>query len=170
MACALPAVAQESANYGLTEHTFNAGGHPAGGVSMTSESFLISLDAVGDSVTAPGLGNTSYRMLGGFVSGYPPPGEVNGLLFVNPSTLVWSPEESGGHYNLYRALMGSLPDSEFGSCEQPGLAGESAFDADVPPASDGYFYLVTAKNRLHEEGTKGRSSSGVERPNPNPCP
>jgi hypothetical protein len=168
--CALPAAAQESDNYRLTEHTFNAGGHPADGVSLTSASYRVSLDAIGDSVTARWLGGASYQMDGGFVSAYPPPGEVNDLLFADAATLVWSPDGSGGHYNLYRALMSTLPGSEYGSCEQPGLAGETAFDADVPPASDCYFYLVTAENRLHEEGTKGWSSSGAERSNPSPCP
>jgi hypothetical protein len=32
------------------------------------------------------------------------------------------------------------------------------------------FYLVTGENRLGEEGTKGRTSTGAERVNPTPCP
>ena len=32
------------------------------------------------------------------------------------------------------------------------------------------FYLVTARNRLGEEGTKGYRSPGIERPNDAPCP
>ena len=38
------------------------------------------------------------------------------------------------------------------------------------PAGNGYFYLVTARNRLWEEGTKGSSSAGAQRANPAPCP
>jgi hypothetical protein len=39
----------------------------------------------------------------------------------------------------------------------------TATDPASPPPDSIYFYLVTAENRLGEEGTKGYSSSGVER-------
>jgi len=49
------------------------------------------------------------------------------------------------------------------------LAGENATDASIPAAATGYFYLVTAENRLAEEGTKGSNSTGGERLG-NVCP
>ena len=50
------------------------------------------------------------------------------------------------------------------------VAGTSAVDDTLPSTGTGLFYLVTGVNRLREEGTKGRSSSGTERANPLPCP
>ena len=58
----------------------------------------------------------------------------------------------------------------YGACEQYGLTGNSATDNAAVPAGDGYFYLVTAENRLDEEGTKGFDSAQVERTNDAPCP
>ena len=46
-----PVLAQESASYKLNEHTFNSGGNPSDGVVLTSASYKITLDAIGDSVT-----------------------------------------------------------------------------------------------------------------------
>jgi hypothetical protein len=106
----------------------------------------------------------------GFPLTYPPPGEVRGLRFLDSETLVWNPEKSVGVYNLYRDLIGSLSGLGYGSCKEQDLASETATDSDPLPTDNGYFYLVTAENRLTEEGTKGFDGYGAERPNPSPCP
>jgi hypothetical protein len=166
-----PALAQSSAGYILEEHVFNAGGHPEAGTVLTSASYRMSLDALGDAVLGTGLGSASYHMDGGFGSAYPPPGEVTGLLLLDDDeTLVWDPERSVGVYHLYRDLLSALSGLGYGQCEQYGIATETATDSDTPSASTGYFYLVTAENRLAEEGTKGWDSSDDERLNPSPCP
>jgi hypothetical protein len=170
LALALPAAAQESHSFKLQEHVFNAGGHPAGGVSMSSASFRASIDAIGESVAGGGLSGPSFRMDAGFVPAYPPPGEVFGLYFEDVDTLYWDGERSVGVYNLYRDLLSTLAGLGYGSCHLHDLTVRRIDDADVPPANDGYFYLVTAENRLGEEGTKGSDSDGAERPNPSPCP
>lgn len=167
---ALPAAAQESASYRLTEHVFNAGGHPSDGVVFASASYRVTLDAIGEGVLGRGLSSGSYRMEAGFVPVYPPPGEATGLLFSDRTTLVWSPEPSVGAYNLYRDLVSNLSGLGYGDCEQYDLPDETATDADAPPVGDGYFYLVTAANRLDEEGSKGQDSDGAERGNPDACP
>jgi hypothetical protein len=165
------AAAQVSTSYKLTEHVFNAGGHPAEGVMLTSTSYRVTLDAIGDSVTGYGLSSASYRMDGSFGFCFPPPGEVTGLHFTDHQTLVWDAERSVGVYNLYRNLMSVLSGGDTGTCEQHDLTATTATDTDpAPSAGDGFFYLVTAENRLAEEGTKGWRSSGSERPNPLPCP
>ena len=41
--------------------------------------------------------------------------------------------------------------------------------ADNPPLGQAYFYFVTARNLLGEDGTKGNGTNNT-RPNPNPCP
>ena len=163
-------LAQQSPSYRLTEQTFNAGGHPADGVVMTSPSHRVRLDAVGEAVAGAGLSAASFHLIGGFTSAYPPPGEVAGLHFVGTTTLAWSPEQSVGTYNLYRDLLSTLPSLGYGACQQSSLALETATDTGTPPVGNGWFYLVTAENRLSEEGTKGRDAAGAERPNAHPCP
>lgn len=166
------AAAQESANFKLAEHVFNAAGHPEAGVVLTSASYRIKLDSIGENLVRTGLSSASYRMDIGFGSRYRPPGEVLNLGFLaDGTTLVWDAERSVGVYNLYRDLMSALSGGATGDCEQSDLTEETTTDPDpLPAAGDGYFYLVTAENRLAEEGSKGPGSGGDERPNPDPCP
>ena len=166
---ATPVSAQESAGYKLNEHTLNAGGHPLDGTVLSSAGFRISLDAIGAAVSAHDLTSGSFRMDGCFVTTYAPPGEVTGLVFADEQTLQWDPERSVGVYNLYRDLMSNLSGLGYGDCEQQDLSGETASDADAIPVGDGYFYLVTAENRLAEEGTRGFRSDGTQRTGP-ACP
>jgi hypothetical protein len=171
-----PVAAQESSNFKMTEHVFNAGGHPADGWVMSSSNYQITLDSVGEPLVGAGLESSSalagasFQIDGGFAAIFWPPGEVTGLGFVDDETLSWSPEKSIGSYNLYRDLLSALRSLGYGSCQQYGLDDEQATDRETPPTEDGFFYLITAKNRLDEEGTKGRDSEGSERPNPRPCP
>src|SRR5262245_35595404 len=165
-----PAVSQESANYKVREYALNAGGHPEGGFTLASPSFKIRLDAIGDGITGAGLSGPSWRMDAGFTSGYPPPGEVSGVQF-NPAgvSLLWNPERSVGTYSLYRGILRQfLP--TYGICSQYDLINGTATDPDVAVVGAGYFYFVTVRNRLGEEGTKGFNSAGTERSNPSPCP
>jgi hypothetical protein len=164
------ALAQTSASYKLTEFALNSGGDPLNATFAGSASYRIRLDAVGDAVVGTGLTSASHRMDGGFVGDYAPPGEVKNDRFTTKTTLVWDPEKSVGTYDVYRALLSSLSGLGYGSCLQSGLANESATDATIPAAGQGYFYLTTARNRLGEIGTKGRASSGLERANAAPCP
>jgi hypothetical protein len=165
-----PALAQTSTSYNLSEHTFNAGGHPHQGTVMTSASYRMSLDSIGEGIAGRGLSSRLYNMDASFGFTYPPPGEVGGLGFTDHQTLAWDPEKSVGVYNLYRGLISGLSGLGYGSCEQHDLAGETAIDTDTPPSTDGYFYLATAENRLFEEGTKGWDSGLAERSNSAPCP
>ena len=161
----VPAFAQQSASFKLEEHTFNAGGDPSDGVVLTSASYKITLDAIGDPVASRNLSSGSYQMEGGFVAAYPPPGEVLGVSFTDPITLSWDPEKSVGDYNLYRDLMSNLSGLGFGVCEQQEIQDSMTMvdDTHELEIGEGYFYLVTAENRLDEEGTKGFSYDGPER-------
>jgi len=162
-------LAQQSTNYKVSDHAFNAGGHPDAGQLLTSTSYRITLDSIGDSDVGLTLRSDSYRVGGGFAACYPPPGEVAGLSFTDEQTLQWQPEPSVGHYNLYRDLMSNLLGLGYGLCERDDLFDATATDTDPVPMGDGFFYLVTAKNRLGEEGTKGRNSDLIERQG-NACP
>lgn len=170
------ALGQASANYSLTENVFDEGGVPESGTVMISPIYRISSASLGEAAVGIGLesgsafGSGAYGMDSGFVSSFPPPGEVHDLRLPDSDTLVWAPDKSIGFYNLYRDLLTNLAGMGYGSCEQHGITEETTTDPDTPPDTDGFFYLVTAHNRLDEEGTKGSSSAGDQRPNPDPCP
>ena len=162
---------QQSASYRLRENVLNGGGHPEGGTVLSSAGYKIRLDAIGEGILGTGLASASFRLDAGFVSAYPPPDEVTGLRFAGDRvTLLWNPEKSTGHYNLYRDLLSTLSGLGYGACRQSPILGETTTDPQVPAMGAGYFYLATAVNRLREEGTKGRDSAGAERLNPAPCP
>ena len=151
--------AQQSASYKLTESVCNAGGHPAGGAVLVSTSYRIRLDAIGDAVLPRALASASYAMDGGFVSAYPPPGEVRNFRFTAKTVLSWDPEKAGGGYDVYRNA----------ACLQGNVGTASASDAAIPGVGSVFSYLVTAENRLGEEGTRGFQSNGAERVGV-PCP
>lgn len=163
------ATAQTSASYKLTESTLNNGGDPRDGAYAASAGFHLKLDAIGDAALGVGLASAGWHMDAGFVDAYRPPGEIAGVLWPSKTTLQWTPEGSVGDYEVYRDAVSTLPGS-YGSCFASSLTNESATEASSPVAGTGWFYLVTARNRLLEEGTKGNRTGGVERPNPSPCP
>ncbi len=160
LCCAL-LPAQSSENYQIEQGTFNNGGNPA--PILTSDSYQMTLDSIGDGIAAVGLSSPSYGMDPGFPSAYPPPGEVLDLRFTGATTLVWAPEPAVGSYNLYRGTLSALPGS-YGTREQSGIPGPTTTDATAPGAGQCLIYLVTASNRLSEEGTKGTDSNGDFRP------
>ena len=164
-----PALAQSSASYKLEEHVMNAGGHPINGNVMGSASYRVTLDSIGEALVGAGMSGASYRMGVGFSSAYPPPGEIGALWFSDHDTMHWDAEPSAGVYNIYRELMSDLSGTGYGQCFAPDVSGTTGTDPGTPPASDGWFYLVTAENRLGEEGTKGWNSGATERQG-NVCP
>lgn len=166
---ALDLRAQESAHYQIEESVLNAAGHPADGVAMTSGSFRLSLDALGDPLASGALASSSFAIGGGFASAYPAPGEVGTLRFTDARTLVWTSAPSAGDYDLYRGTL-AKPQLDFGACLQAGITGTMAIDPGTPPPLTGWFYLVTVRNTLREEGPMGTTSAGAPRSNNAPCP
>jgi hypothetical protein len=160
------ALAQSSPTYELDEHVLNEGGSPAGGVAPASSGFRMTLGSLGETLGPRTISGASYQLLGGFVSPFSPPGEVTGLGFTGPATLIWDPEPSVGAYDFYRGDLG-LPGS--GACLDPDLTATSAMDTDPLPSMGGYFYLVTAENTLNQEGTAGFRTDGTQRA-PAACP
>ena len=162
-------LAQTSSSFKLEEHTFNAGGHPEGGVIPTSSSFKITLDAIDDGLAGTSLNSSSFLMNSGFTASFPPPTEVQNLNFITSTTMVWDADGSIGDYALYRDTVDNISPG-FGACVLPTPASETATDLTVPGLGQVQFYIVTARNRLLEEGTKGFTSLGPERGNAAPCP
>jgi hypothetical protein len=163
---AVQAPAQSSANYQIEQGTFNNGGNPV--PELTSASYRVTLDAIGDGLAATNLTSGSYEMDPGFPPAYAPPGEVLNLRFTSKTQFGWNPEPSVGAYNTYRGDLGVF--TGYGLCLHTGLTATSDTDAQTPAAGAGYFYLVTAENRINEEGIKGFNSGGTPDPNPAPCP
>jgi len=169
LAC-LPALAQSSASYRVNEQSVNAGGDPRNGIVLAAPSYRVTFDSIGDPLAGAGLTRASTsRIEAGFPAALAPPGEVGGLGFLSSTMLTWSPERTAQSYAVYRSTVDALDEST-GDCFAPQVTGEGAIDMSTPAAGSAYFYLVTSRNRLGEEGTKGFRSDGTERANPDPCP
>lgn len=164
---AAPALAQQSAGFQLEDHSLNSGGTTA-----TSASFRITLDALGAPVArTSALSAASYRMDIGLVPAYRPAGEVAALTIgPSKSELHWSAEPSAGDYAVYRESLATLSGTAWGSCLQSGLATTTADDPADPASGAGYFYLVSARNRLGEQGSLGETSNATVRTPASACP
>lgn len=164
-----PAHSQSSATFRLSESTVNAGGHPAQGLSMTSASYRVRLDAIGDAVSGGSSASASYRSGSGFSMRYQPPGEIENVRFQSRVALLWDNDPSAGTYNVYRDAIPTLP-AGAGACLQSAIQGASYIASASPPAGTGWFFLVTAENMLGEEGTLGTGSGGIARASVASCP
>ncbi len=162
------ALAQSSASYKLEEYTFNAGGTPSQGTEVASANFRMTVASIGDSVSVIGLASASFQLDVGFEAAFVPAGEVAAscaalgdgcLQFTDAQTLTWPAERSAGAYNLYRDDIGG----GYGVCEQQDIAALTTTDTSAPSTGNTFYYLVTAENRLAEEGTKGFQSTDIER-------
>jgi hypothetical protein len=136
-------------------------------VTLASAHYHIKLDTIGDAAVRAGLSSVSFHLSGGFVGRYRPGGEVTGLAFTNATTMQWNVEPYADRYAVYRG--DTLPGT-FGTCYASDLLTPTFTDASIPALGSRFFYLVTSRNSLREDGTKGFSSNGTERVNPSPCP
>ncbi len=155
------ASAQSSASHRIEQGTVNNGGHPP--VVLSSASHQLTLGSIGDAITAGSPSGPSHRINGGLPSVYAPPGEVTNLRLVAGGSVSWNPESSAGSYNLYRGDLLDLP-TTYGTKVQAALPGPTTSDSTTPSPGGCFFYLVTATNRLAEEGPKGFDSDGNPRP------
>ena len=154
----------------MDESTIHAGGHPIGGLGLTSANYRMSLDTVGEAVTAPLLSNSTNSMDVGFSRSYPPPAEVRQVVALgDKATFAWAPERSVGTYRVYRGYS-TMPPAHYGFCRIGDVAGGSVLLEEAPDSGQQFFYLVTAQNMLFEEGITGYDSAGTPRGNPGPCP
>jgi hypothetical protein len=162
--------AQSSTSYRLSDVVLNLGGRPSNGSIAASSAYRLTLDSVGDSRSAEVMSSASYRMDHGVVAALAPVGEVGRLWFRNAQELNWTRVAgSPDRYNVYRQTTNFLP-SSYGVCLVSAVVGASVSDPSLPPPASSFFYLVSAENRLWEEGTLGWRSNGSQRPNTNPCP
>jgi len=173
LAAITPLAAQSSAHYKLTDSSLNASGDPKDGITLASAHFRIKLDSVGEPLVGMGPASVSFHVDGGYAGSYPPPLEVNDLRLsqdVLVTTLEWDAEPSAMTYHVYRGPLVSLSGGNFGTCFATNLELTSFPDGLPILPGQAFFYLVTGRNRLREEGPKGYGSSGALEPNPSPCP
>ncbi|HEU5180156.1 MAG TPA: hypothetical protein VFW45_05155 [Candidatus Polarisedimenticolia bacterium] len=164
---ASPVAAQSSTSYKVQGSSFDNAGDPTNGVALGSAHFHLKLDSIGGDLAATAVSSASFHADEGFVDLYRPAGEVTGVRFTNPTILQWNAEPSAQWYEVYQSA--SLPGT-FGTCYAGDLTTTSLADATTPAIGSRFYYLVTARNRLRQEGTKGFGSTGTERTNTLPCP
>ncbi|MBZ5639128.1 MAG: hypothetical protein LAO51_10305 [Acidobacteriia bacterium] len=116
------------------------------------------LDGVGDACDCAPTDATAWAA----------PSEVDGLSFVDKSTVGWNPlSAQAGPGTVYDVLRGDLAQLPVGgraaeSCMVSGVAGGTATDASEPDSNSGYYYLVRGGNGCGK-GTYGSVSGGAER-------
>ncbi len=101
------------------------------------------------------------------------PGEVRNLTLARDSagaaTLSWSGVAGADAYSVSRGRLGELGPGAYGSCLAEGVAGTSLEDAELPPAGEGFFYLVQAQSFDCGLGPLGHLGDETERMNGDPA-
>jgi hypothetical protein len=101
------------------------------------------------------------------------PSRVEGLtaeLGISNATMLGWPAVSGGDvYSVSRVDLASLGAGEYGDCQIEGVQGTTYEDPDVPPAGQGFAYIVQAQNFDCGLGPAGYDSSELLRSNGNPA-
>jgi aminopeptidase N len=104
-------------------------------------------------------------------SGGSPPA-IGGDAFT-ASVYSWTAAPLADRYDVTRGLLGASQAGDYGACLVTGVASTAVADPTLPPAGDGFLYLVRGVDDLcGGAGTWGFGSSGLERINANPsaCP
>lgn len=154
-----------SASFNLSDAAFDGGVRPAASVS-----FKITNPALGSGLESTVFASASFHIDSGFAASYLPPAEIAGIRWSDRTTLEWNADRSIGSYALYRNRLSTLAAANGGDCLVSDLTSETSTDSELPGAGNGYFYLVTARNRLGEESTRGYGSDGGERLGGAACP
>lgn len=102
-----------------------------------------------------------------------PPREVAGLTAnktgASGIVLSWSVGGSGtDRYSIVRGLLSSKGPGQYGSCLAEGIRFSPYTDGTVPPAGDGFFYLMQGQNFDCGMGGLGFTSSDADRINASP--
>jgi hypothetical protein len=93
------------------------------------------------------------------------PAEVDLLTVSGTGRVAWNAAARADSYDLQRGALSVLASAGYGTCVASGLATTSFDDGDVPPAGDGFFYLVRGHDAgCGGAGTLGTDSNGVTRP------
>src|SRR5258706_11427228 len=85
--------AQTSVSYRLTDAVVNAGGDPRDASFLSSSSYRVRLDAIGQGVTGAGFSSASHHLNAGFAADDVPPAEVMNVRWTDTATLIWDPDK-----------------------------------------------------------------------------
>jgi hypothetical protein len=96
-------------------------------------------------------------------------GRAGDLLFqpLSMTDMTWTPGSQADESNVYRGTITTTWNPDW-SCLGDGITGNSFTDAAVPPAGEGFHYVVTGKNGCGESDA-GENSNNDPRL-PTPCP
>jgi hypothetical protein len=97
------------------------------------------------------------------------PGKIGFGATTTAYVFQWVAEQGAIAYNVYGALVATLGGADYGTCYRSGIVTTYTPVAEVPPAGDGYAYLVTAE-MPGGEGGLGYASDATPRVNVHPCP
>ncbi|MEM7244394.1 MAG: aryl-sulfate sulfotransferase [Acidobacteriota bacterium] len=100
-----------------------------------------------------------------------PLGSVTYLHWTDRETLAWE-DGARSHsvtFSLYRGILTDLRLGRSAACSQRDVPQSMTTDVDLPPAREGYYYLVAGHNGAGE-GPLGFDSSAVARTVAAPCP
>jgi hypothetical protein len=87
------------------------------------------------------------------------------------ATISWNDEAEPGPFNVYRGTRPSSGNWMYDhTCLSAGLLTTSVTDASDPGLNAAYYYLISRKTVPCFESGLGLDSTGMERPNDNPCP
>lgn len=170
---AIPAAAQSSDDYSITDAVINAGGTPADGLILHSADFVVTLSSIGDAAAGPLLTGESFQLEPGLITANAPVANETSLRFLDRNTLSWTPTPPAVAYSIYKGNTLNLPSLDYGACFRnrlPVELGTTFVDPDLPPRGQAITYLVTGSNRLAEEGSLGTSSAGARREASLSCP
>ena len=92
------------------------------------------------------------------------PGEVQGLVLSDTTTLSWDPVTGSDFYNVYRADLMRMAAGAPSRCHGFSIPGTSFQTTVDPEIGKGFVYLATAESVTTGEGPAGDDSSGNPRP------
>ncbi len=95
----------------------------------------------------------------------PVPGLAVGRGAPGVAVLGWSPTPFADTYSITRGLLTTRGPGSYGPCLIENVAGTSHSDAGLPPAGDGYGYLIQGEKSTCGMGLLGFTSSEVTRTN-----
>jgi hypothetical protein len=112
-------------------------------------------------------------------NGVIPTGDIVVSLGPAKTLIKWIPPNPCHHwFNVYRAVLvpkfvdnnhDGIPDNGYGTCFKHDITALETDDTSTPPPGRLFAYLVTGENPAGE-GSLGKTSAGLERPNIFPCP
>jgi hypothetical protein len=100
------------------------------------------------------------------------PAATANLHWTSKTSMAWDPTPGAAEYHLYRGMAAALGYGNYGVCRDdldPVRTDTTATDPSLPATATAFFYLVTAENGAHREGSLGLGTC-AERSFLNRCP